>query len=281
MQATSHKSPCPGPGQGRGLGLGTRGSCPFCGAPPDWRSFLRQPWESAADAHGWQRREFQTLHAEARPGASYERKRPSREPTFQADVAVPVLQSAVSGVVTGILGGATASVAGVSHPWLIGLTASAAGLGLAWVVILREHRQALWEVERFVAADLDRDGHVGLPSPESFGPGTKGSREPVRVEVIQRDSRGHLRQLRWLDLPPTVTEPMLERLARAVLVDGTDFSRRKLNPILSAEAYGLLAARLLQGGLLRYKGRGENAGVELTPAGRAFLRRYLNPEDDQ
>jgi hypothetical protein len=247
--------------------------CVLCGAPKDWAERLRAPWEQSADRHGWDRREYTMFSAgvvkeAVTAGASYEKRRPTRAATVASDVLVPVLQSGISGIVSGILGGAGAGIAGLPHPVLIGLGAGACGLGLAWVVILREHRQALWEIEKIVGRDLDGDGVVGrlVPKPE-----------PLKVEVTTRDERGRLRQMQWLDLPPSITDETLADLAEAVLLNGRDFSRRKLpDGLLSPDDYGAIKDAMLQGGLLRYKGKGEQAGVELTGAGRAFLRQFID-----
>ena len=67
----------------------------------------------------------------------------------------------------------------------------------------------------------------------------------------------------------------MAQVAQSVLVEKLDFSRRKLADILSAEAYAQLKDVMLKAGFLRLKGKAENAGLELTPSGRAFLRQWL------
>jgi hypothetical protein len=73
-----------------------------------------------------------------------------------------------------------------------------------------------------------------------------------------------------------VTNETLTRLARVVLQNGAQFSRRKLENVVSPEAYGPIKNAMMQGGLLRNRGKGEQAGVELTGAGRAFLRQFID-----
>ncbi len=246
--------------------------CPLCGAPRDWPERLRQPWERSADRHGWERHEYTMFSAgvvkeAVTAGASYEKRRPTRPATVASDVTVPLLQSSISGIVSGVFGGAAGAMAGLPHPLLIGAMSGAAGLGFSWIILLREHRQALWEVERIIGRDIDGDGHIGrlVPKPE-----------PVQVEVVQRDRLGRLRHMRWVNLPPFVTDDTLTGLAQAVLQNGRAFSRRKLDNVVSPEAYGPIKTAMLGGGLLRHRGKGEQAGVELTGAGRAFLRQFID-----
>ena len=252
--------------------MNDNGRCPLCHAPADWAMQIRAPWERQADARGWERHEWQgfsagVVQSAIAGGASYEKRYPHRPPTVQADVVVPGLQSAISGTIVGVLGGAGAGIAGSPHALLIGAMIGAGGVGVAWLILLREHRASLWQLERIVGRDLDGDGHIGTP---------RLVRKPVQVEVVERRETGSIKRMLWLNLPASITDAHLERIARAVLVDGADFSRRKLQDAMSAESYGALATAMLKGGMLRYKGRTENAGVELTPSGRAFLRQYVN-----
>jgi hypothetical protein len=251
--------------------------CPICGAPANWQDLVRPPWERNLDARGWDRTEWSAFGAGViqqaiQAGATYEKRRPTRAASVASDVTVPAAQSAISGAIVGVIAGSGAALCGAGwHSLWWGAGAGALGVGLAWLVILREHRAALWEVERIIGRDLDRDGHVGQPVP------TK--RQPVQVEVVERDHRGRLKRMQWLKLPPTVTDDHLQAIAHAVLIDGQDFSRRKLQDAMSVEAYGLLADAMLKGGLLRYKGKTQNAGVELTSSGRAFLRQFLEDRE--
>ena len=95
-------------------------------------------------------------------------------------------------------------------------------------------------------------------------------RPPVTVEVVDRQRR----QVRYLDVD--LSDDDLAALARAVLRPGATFSRRSLPAgLLSADQYGALVAAMLRAGLLAYRGRGPEAGVQLTAAGRAWLRHYV------
>jgi hypothetical protein len=190
-----------------------------------------------------------------------------RDPAIESDVVTPVLQSIMSGAVGALVAGAGAVVAGVkTSPWAVAALGGAAVLGLAWYVLLREHRGLLWEVERITGADIDGDGAVGTPgAPESTEP------REVRVEITER-GRNRAR-MRFVDVP--LSDQELESVARAVLVQREAFSQRGLGDILSQEQYRATYQAMLDGGLLRFKGKSARAGVELTGAGRAFLEQYL------
>jgi hypothetical protein len=190
-----------------------------------------------------------------------------RDPHVESDFVTPVLQSLFSGVTGGILTGALAEIAGWPKPLLIGLAGGAGVLGLTWFILLREHRDLLWEIERVTGADIDRDGAVGEPH------SVEADIEPrsTRVEITERKP-GHTR-MRFVDVP--LSDAELEAVARAVLVQREAFSQRGLGDILSQDQYRETYQALLDGGLLRYKGKNAQAGVELTGAGRAFLEQYL------
>ena len=245
--------------------------CPLCGAPLDWKERMRAPWERYAAREGWERREWTTMGAgtvteAVREGASYEKRRPVRAATVPADVTVPALQSVFSGVATGILAGAGAAVAQAEGAWLWGLMGGAVGMGVTWLVVLREHRQGLWEVERLVGRDLDGDGVVGDPA---------AKREPMSVELVERDRAGRLRRLRFVKWSGVTDEELLG-LAKAVVVDEVPFSRRELAEVLSPDKYRVVSRAMVRGGLLRYRnGKNDRNGVELTASGRAVMRKYV------
>ena len=189
--------------------------------------------------------------------AVVERRRPARPGSLESDLLVPLGQAAVSGVLVAGLAGGVAAWAGASRPLLTAVLAGGVVLCATWAVAMLDRRELLWQVERMIHTDLDRDGTVGRP--------------PVTtVEVV--DPRN--RQIRYVDVP--LSDGQLEELARAVLRSGAVFSRRSLpEGLVNAEVYGDLVARLLPAGLLVQRGRGLEAGVELTAAGRSWLRRYL------
>jgi len=239
------------------------GKCPRCGAPANWRELL-----SLEDpGRSWDRREYHTygfaLDAAIAAGAEYERRRPSRPATLESDVFVPGLQALITGVTAGVCVGTLVAVADWPHlAATIGMGVAAGAMGATWLVLLGTHRKLLWEIERVSGMDWDQDGMVGEPPPPP--PMTK-------VEIVSE--RG--RRYRYVDVP--LNDAELRSLADAVLRRGVGFARRALaaSDALIGEKYGDVMRAMLKGGLLRERGGGPNSGVELTPAGRAFLRQYL------
>lgn len=183
---------------------------------------------------------------------------PSRQPTTQADVAVPLLQSLASGMMAGLA--LIAPTVAWHWSWYVPVLGACLTMAGAWLLLILDHRRLLRTVERWIGEDLDRDGHIGEPEPQ----------RAVRVEVAER-SRGHQRT-RLADLP--VSDEALTDVAVAVLRQGENFSRGGLSNILSDPSYRQLRRSMLQAGLARAEGK----QTILTPAGRAYLRHYL-PEN--
>jgi hypothetical protein len=246
----------------------------MCGAPGNWQEMLNRDRNRGRERawRQWERREYNVYGFGAEQaitaGAEYERKRPVRDASLESDVAVPGLQAVITGVAVGLAGGTASAVFGWPKPWLIALGLVGGTTALTWLVLLRAHRDLLWEIERVIGTDLDRDGDVGKPDQRAV----VGEPEPrvTRVEITDRDNK----RIRYVDLP--LSDGEIERVARAVLVAKGSFSQRGLSDILSQEQYSETYDSMLEGGLLRYKGKSARAGVELTGAGRAFLEQYLD-----
>ena len=190
-----------------------------------------------------------------------ERRTPATGPgTLQSDVVVPLSQAIITGGVAGTLAGAVAAMTGARQAAAIGAAVGGVVLAGVWVLLLSDRRALLWNIETTIHRDLDHDGTIGEPEPPPL----------TRLELVDPGKR----QIRYVDVP--LSDQDLEALARAVLRPGATFSRRSLpDGLLSPEVYGDLVARLLTAGLLVQRGRGLEAGVELTAAGRSWLRRYL------
>ena len=208
------------------------------------------------------RRKKRYEEAAAIPAPSIERRTPAATGpgTFEADVVVPLAQAAITGLVLGTLAGGVATVAGARQAAAIGAAVGGLVLAGVWVLLLSDRRALLWNIETTIHRDLDHDGTVGEPEPPPL----------TRLELVDPGKR----QIRYVDVP--LSDQQLEALARAVLRPGATFSRRSLpDGLLSPEVYGDLVSTLLGAGLLLRRGRGLEAGVELTAAGRSWLRRYL------
>lgn len=190
--------------------------------------------------------------------ASYERRQPAREPSLQGDVIVPAAQSVLTGLAVGVPGAAVLGLLGYQTGEAL---TTGAGLALftiagTWLVKLGLHERLLWLVEVATGRDFDGDGATGQPAPVA----------PVRIELAQGP------RTRLVDLP--ATDAQLSAIATAVLSGGT-FSRRGLADIVNESEYKALVGAMLAGGLLASRGNGGNAGVELTSAGRAVLKKVV------
>lgn len=183
-------------------------------------------------------------------------------------VLVPLAQAVITGLFIGLAIGAAAALFALEKPGVWGLAAGCIVMALAWLAY-----RSRWSmvVEKALGVDINLDGFIGDPPPEET--------RTVRIELVQDGgSRGD-----WIDLP---TSP--ERLA--LLGDGLLNSGRTFNlsswtgrgqPFTRREFEALRAA-LLERGLLVWRTPGSPAqGVELSPAGRAIMRRFASTTTPQ
>lgn len=144
--------------------------------------------------------------------------------------------------------------------WLPVLTALIAGLlgfAASGLLLVWDNRRIVWHAEGLMRVDLDRDGVVGRPLMQT-------ERKVVTLELKEG------KRLRYIDLP--LTEDEIAQMARAVQRSGV-FSRRSMpEGLMTTEVYQVVVERLLSAGLLRLRGAGPSAGVELTGSGRAWLK---------
>lgn len=188
-----------------------------------------------------------------------ERRKPATGPgSLESDVLVPLAQAGISGLVLGLLVGTVAALIGARQPVLIGAAVGALVLAGVWLLLLADRRQLLWTIERVTGRDLDGDHAIGRPTREP----------PVTLELVDRARR----QMRYLELP--LSDDQVAAIARRVLRPGGMFTRQALVGVVTNDVYQALIEKLLGAGLLRTRGGGVTTGVELTPSGRAWLRRY-------
>jgi hypothetical protein len=114
---------------------------------------------------------------------------PGRSPHPVADVVVPLLQAVVSGCLAG--GGVALGVAKLTDvdPVLAGGVSALAVTGLVWSTLLADSRRLLRRVETWVRQDLDGDGKIGKPEPET-----------VRLEMHTQTDTGQHRTI-FSDVP--------------------------------------------------------------------------------
>lgn len=246
-------------------------NCPYCNrpvilakpgaAPGNWQQITRQQLNTTAPAP-W------TVGAPTAAadfaGYDYEKRAPAREPNLQADVLVPAAQSLLTGLALGVPTSAGMGLLGYEFnaALLTGAGLALAATAATWLIKMDLHSRLLWAIETATGHDLDGDNQTGPPEPPAAA--------PIRVELAQGP------RTRLIDLP--VTDDKLAQLARAVLreTEPLSFSRRELTKtILTDGEYRELAAAMLAGGLLAAKGKTAAAGVELTHAGKAILKKFI------
>ena len=183
---------------------------------------------------------------------------PARAASVASDVAVPALQSLISGVVAG----AVTLALCVAFGWQMRIAGAVAlaVLALAWVWLLVDHRRLLWAVENLTHADVNRDGAIGQP-------------EPARLVLEVKHSGGERSGFDFLHLG--IDQADFLTWARAVLggqslAVGQWVGRGRL---FTRGQYDALMSELERAGIVRAAdARNPQSGRELSPAGRAALR---------
>lgn len=181
---------------------------------------------------------------------------PARPANLASDVAVPLLQAAVTGCMAGLALVIIANLAELDIDLFYLWGGASLGVGfIAWLVLLGQTRRLLWAIERLVGLDLDGD--------QVSGPPTK-----IQVEVTQG------KQQMYLELPGS--PQALATLARGVL-GGRSFAEDSWSgrgqPFSRGEFRELRDA-LIERRLATWRNPdAPTQGVVLTAAGRAVFRR--------
>ena len=183
---------------------------------------------------------------------------PARAASVASDVAVPALQSLISGVVAG----AVTLALCVAFGWQMRIAGAVAlaVLALAWVWLLVDHRRLLWAVENLTHADVNRDGAIG-------------QLEPARLVLEVKHSGGERSGFDFLHLG--IDQADFLTWARAVL-DGRSLAVGQWvgrGRLFTRGQYDALMSELERAGIVRAAdARNPQSGRELSPAGRAALR---------
>lgn len=184
-----------------------------------------------------------------------------------APVTVPFLQAAITGLLAGIAAGVLVAILGIEvSPWAAGAVVwTLATLG-SWLSF-----RARWQmvIERALGVDLNGDGRIGdEPEPPAL--------PPLRVEVMQEGGR----RGDFIDLP---YPDRLPELASGLLSGRRQFAQTAWTGaagVFSRAEFDNLRGEFLRRGLARWKNPQAPAqGVELTPAGRAVLRKLAGRDD--
>ena len=229
-------------GDGPALAVGGMTRRPTATARGGWRSYHTGP--GAATVDNWKEIRYE---------------QPARAASVQADVQVPALQAAV----TGLFVGAAATIGALwltlhnAWPWYI---PPAVG-GLAWLVVagvmwsnlLTDSRALLRKVESYIGRDDDEPG-----PPENMS---------IRVETLEPESGrttydllGHRDEVRRVFL--ALDAGRIARISRPEII-GLGISDYTARAIL---------VDLKEGAFIDYP-NGPTAGAELTARGRALARK--------
>ena len=123
------------------------------------------------------------------------------------------------------------------------------------------------KVERITSRDLDGDGTIG----PALTP-----REPMQVEVIERRETGRVKRMLYLDLG--ISDDQTPALGRGLTSDkplSQGAWTGSGNP-LSRSQFDRVRDNLIARGLARWVDpKARSQGTELTPAGRAVMRRIV------
>lgn len=182
-------------------------------------------------------------------------------------VWAPLVQALVTGALAGIAAGVVVAVL------KLGFSAWAAG-AVVWVLAtfaswLTFRARFMAILESMLGVDLNHDGAIGDPEPPPALP-------PLRVEVVEDGGRHES----WIDLP---YPERLPDLARGLLSGRRQFAQTAwtgAGQLFSRAEFDQLRGEFLRRGLARWKNPQAPAqGVELTPAGRAVLKRLAGRDD--
>ncbi|MCP4428259.1 MAG: hypothetical protein GY803_27540 [Chloroflexi bacterium] len=180
---------------------------------------------------------------------------PARAAAPSSDVIVPLLQSAVSGFVVGLL--TLWPTLANGWAWYVPLLVFGGVFAVAWFLLLADHRRSLWNRETIESG--------GTPSPI-------GQPDPVlvRLQVIEDGA------IKYANLPIPIET--LKTMARAI-VNGRSFSVSEWTGAgrpLSRSQFETLRTWLLNNDYAEWVDPdNRRSGVTFSPAGWAFWRGLL------
>lgn len=209
----------------------------------------------------------------------YEPKTIIQQPQIKHDslidgLVVPALQAVITAVLSGLAAGSLAYWLNWPY-WGIGLTAACLAALSSW---LSYRSRWAYVLETMLGVDLNRDGRIGAPpivQPVQALP------ETITVHLTKNEGQ----EGAFIPLPHPEKIPALA----ATILEGRAYTQTALvsGNILKREEYDTIKNAMLSAGLMRYKNPdAPNAGIVVTAAGRAVLRRFLpvkappHPTDD-
>lgn len=193
---------------------------------------------------------------------------PVRTPSIAGDLVVPLGQALISGA---LLAGLVVFVVFELAPdakvnrWSVWFGLALAVAAGAWVWLLKDSRDSLWQVEKYLNMDLDNDKKIGNP------------KRTIDIDVKTDGGKRH-RILGADDLG--IDDEHLILFARG-LVNGRKLTEGEWNKDNAfpegRDQFKRVRAKLLEAGLIEAVNPNvQNSTYRLTPAGRAVMRRLAN-----
>lgn len=195
-----------------------------------------------------------------------EKRGPARPAGFIADVIVPFCWSLGTGIITGATTSVIADAA--SGDWWLWLKLGfGVGMTAMWAWRMIDHSRLLWLKETVRREDINGDGYIGKPPPET---------QRVEIEVSQVNDKGHITGMKLIDSVGIPYDVLIEFLT--AIADGaplTGPSWEGTSGKISQPKFAALMRALERGGLVENK-RG-NTGRILTAAGKVTLHCLVEP----
>jgi hypothetical protein len=190
---------------------------------------------------------------------------PVRPAGLVPDLLVPLGQALVTG---GLLASAVTVIVGQTD-WRHSGSLGALWIGitlfvtaLAWLYLLRDSRRLLWSLERLTGKDIDQDGRVGEPEPQT-----------IEV-VIQQSSHQRIISAGWLGLTDDQIVMLAVDLTRGRSLAEGDLGKDKVIFPRGINQYRDVRGKLVESGLLELVNPAAPAqGYRVTRAGRAVFKR--------
>jgi len=233
-------------------------TCPSCGTP------LTVSAADALSSPEWTTNHMQTfaLGDGAQIGTFKEMTRtmPTRNPTREGDVIVPLAQAFITALCVGILAGIITLWREWS--WPIPFVAFSVILAISWWWLLLDHRSLLRVTERVIGRDVDGDGFIGAPQPAPVQETSIAYTEPTPGGLhMERDTL-------------KVSQAELAFIGRQVILGGRPFSKAIVDGVTITEnRFRDVQAIMREKGYARYKNpTAPKQGAELTRKGEATLR---------
>lgn len=198
-------------------------------------------------------------YKQAQPATRTVITRPSRPASVEADVLVPLLQTAVTAFLTGLLSWLTLATLKAPRPLLWSIAIALLAALALFAYLLHANRPLLQETELITNRDLNQDNHIGPPPPHP-------------IETINRSpDNKHI----LLGRIPFRSRKDAILLATGIISRNLNFSRRALTDAAAfpddPDYYSQIYNAMLQMQYLTPSG----SGAELTPAGKDFLLQIL------